>query len=352
MSRFVLPDWGIPMRKLLALASAVAVLAIGLGNAWAIGPSFDCAGTQRPGAQIICASPDLSQTELALMQAYYALRWQVGSSGWQALRQEDLNFQSQTLQQCGVPRNNQLPTNATELAACMQRAFERQRDSWMSRLVGPAAEEAARRLGDHVALQKALQTSGFLPATDLIDGVYGATTRTAISAWQHANDRPETGFLGDADATALLAGRQAPAPAAPPAAPAVVAPMLQPATPSGHASMPKLDIGEPTAESSSSLSALEDWLEGYWETAGFGGIVMVLGYILVAAGIGYMLRPPSGVGSGAARSSAPGTARSQVQRGPKLMFCGVLVAVCGACVAYGPTGAYEAVQQAVTSVFA
>ena len=159
-------------------------------------------------------SPDLSQTELALTQAYYALRWQAGPAGAAPLSQEDLDFENQTVQQCRVPRNGQLPPDAAGIAACMQRAYEHQRANWMSRLTGPAAEEAARRLEDHVALQRKLQLSGFLPSTETIDGVYGATTRTAISAWQRANNRPDTSFLSNADAAILLAGQQ---PAASPA---------------------------------------------------------------------------------------------------------------------------------------
>ena len=177
----------------------------------------------------------------------------------------------------------------------------------MSRLAGPAAEEAARRLEDHVALQRALQLSGFLPATDTIDGVYGATTRTAISAWQRANHRPDTGFLSNADAATLLAGRQAATTPAPQAAPVTLPPMLQPATPGGHAMIPHLDSGDETGGMPSDLSRLEEMLAQYWDTAGSGGLIMVLGFLLVASGIGYAIRPPSTAGNRATNPSRFGT---------------------------------------------
>jgi hypothetical protein len=54
-----------------------------------------------------------------------------------------------------------------------------------------------------VALQRDLQALGFLPPTATIDGVYGAATRTAISAWQRANNQPDTGFISNTDAGLL-----------------------------------------------------------------------------------------------------------------------------------------------------
>jgi hypothetical protein len=54
---------------------------------------------------------------------------------------------------------------------------------------------AARRLDDHVALQRKLQPSGFLAATETADGVYRATTRTAMSARQRASNWRNTGCL-------------------------------------------------------------------------------------------------------------------------------------------------------------
>ncbi|WP_264715185.1 peptidoglycan-binding domain-containing protein [Limobrevibacterium gyesilva] len=89
--------------------------------------------------------------------------------------------------------------------------YDRQRTVWLSLLRGPAADEANRSPGENIAAQRKLQELGLLPAEALIDGVFGTATRTAISSWQQKAGRPVTGFIGQADASALLAG---PAPAA------------------------------------------------------------------------------------------------------------------------------------------
>lgn len=64
------------MRSAFGTAIAAAVMVVAASPAWALGPSFDCAKAQTPGAQLICSSPDLSATDLAYAQAYYALRQQ------------------------------------------------------------------------------------------------------------------------------------------------------------------------------------------------------------------------------------------------------------------------------------
>jgi hypothetical protein len=347
------------MRRLLALASAAAGLAIGSTNAWAIGPSFDCAGVQKPEAQIICSSQELSRTELSLMQAYYALRWQVGPAGWPLLRQEQLNFQNQTPPQCGLPKNGPLPSDTGDMATCLQHAYEHQHETWTSRLSAPGAEEAARRPEIHVALQKALQVAGFLPSSEVIDGVYGTTTRTAISAWQRANGRPETGFLSQADVTTLLSGQVAQAAPAPLAA-VSLPPIVRPATQGGHASVPSLDLGDHPAGGTSSLAGIEDMLAQYWSSTGTGGLVMGLGTVLLVLGCGVLFRAPPQGGTGGARSSSSsvsggysyGTARSRLRPGSRLMVCGALIALSGVCLTYGPTTVYRTVEQALARVLA
>jgi hypothetical protein len=49
-----------------------------------------------------------------------------------------------------------------------------------------------------------LQSLGYLASDAAVDGVYGAMTRNAITAWQRATGRPETGFISDSDATLLI----------------------------------------------------------------------------------------------------------------------------------------------------
>jgi Superinfection immunity protein/Putative peptidoglycan binding domain len=150
-------------------------------------------------ASMICASPILSELDLRFVQAYQALRHQVGADGQEQLRQEAIDFQQSVLQTCGVPETGPVSGSAD----CVAAQYARQRTLWVSRLQGPAYEEATRPIGQHVALQAQLQKLDFLSAAAELDGVYGDATRAAIIAWQHANGRPETGFLGDADAEAL-----------------------------------------------------------------------------------------------------------------------------------------------------
>ncbi len=164
-----------------------------------IGPSFDCNKADRPLALIICASPALSKVDLRFVQAYQALRQQVGKDGQRQLRQEAIDFQNAVLRACRIPETGPVLGSPE----CVAAEYERQRSIWLSRLNGPASEEASRPIEQHIALQARLQKLGSLPAAVTIDGVYGDATRSAILAWQGVNRRPQTGFLDDADATAL-----------------------------------------------------------------------------------------------------------------------------------------------------
>jgi hypothetical protein len=194
-----------------ALAASLAGAPTGAaqGDATArIGPSFDCAAVHTPTTQLICGSAEMSRADLEFVQAYYALRQQVGAAGWPALRDEDLDFLNRIRAECGIPESGDLPPDTSGMAACLQRGYGRQRAAWLSRLVGSAAEEARRPIEEHLALQRDLQQLGFLPPTAAVDGVYGAATRAAIVAWQRSKGLPETGFLGahDGDVLAEAAG--------------------------------------------------------------------------------------------------------------------------------------------------
>jgi peptidoglycan hydrolase-like protein with peptidoglycan-binding domain/uncharacterized protein YecT (DUF1311 family) len=197
-------------------AMAAVLLTATVGSGRAIGPSFDCASEQTPLTQFICASPDLSRADLESAQAYYALRQQVGPAGWQALKQEDIDFHHRAKAQCGVAPSGALPPDGAALSACLRQGYVAERSLWLARLSGAAREEASRPVEQHVALQRDLQALGFLPPTATIDGVYGAATRTGISAWQHANNQPDTGFISNTDAGLLMnTGRSTKAVAAP-----------------------------------------------------------------------------------------------------------------------------------------
>jgi hypothetical protein len=195
---------GYLMNAFLKGCGATAVL-LTAGAASAIGPSFDCSAVSTPLASLICASPELSRIDLEFVQAYYALRQQVGQPSWQALKLEAIAFQERTMQRCGIPPSGPAPANDSTMITCVRLAYEWQRDNWRSRLTGAAAEEASRPIDEHLALQRDLQALGFLPANEKVDAVYGDATRAAIAAWQTARGLPVTGFLSHPDAARLLA---------------------------------------------------------------------------------------------------------------------------------------------------
>jgi len=95
-------------------------------------------------------------------------------------------------------------------------AYDAKRAAWAIRLSGPAAEEAARSPNQNIALQARIQTLGFIPPDSPSDGVFGTGTRTGVLAWQHAQNRPETSFISNADAVVLLGAAAAPASSEPP----------------------------------------------------------------------------------------------------------------------------------------
>lgn len=189
------------------LASLVILVALILGSsqARAVGPSFDCSKAATTEQHIICSDPALSRSEMEFIQAYYALRQEVGSGGWEALKREDLIFLAHASDLCGISNSAPLPADMPTLAHCLSQAFTSQRNVWLSRLSRPASEEARRPVEQHVALQRVLQQQGYLPSTEIIDGVYGAATRAAILNWQKSSGREETGFIDDSDAHDLLA---------------------------------------------------------------------------------------------------------------------------------------------------
>jgi clan AA aspartic protease (TIGR02281 family) len=164
-----------------------------------IGPSYDCSIAGYPLALMICADSDLSRLDLRFGQAYWALFQQLGPAGQPQLKEEDLTFFDQVQGQCHVPRSGPLTAEAWQSRDCVRDAYEKMREAWLARLTGPAYEEAVRSSERHVALQRALQETGFLPPGS-IDGVYGPATRSAIVAWQTTRGVATTGLLGDADA--------------------------------------------------------------------------------------------------------------------------------------------------------
>ncbi len=167
-----------------------------------IGPSFECSTAGYPLALMLCADGDLSRLDLRFGQAYWALFQQLGPTGQPQLKEEDLTFFDQVQGQCGLPRSGPLTAETWRSRDCVRDAYAKMREAWVARLMGPAYEEAVRPPEKHVALQEALQQTGFLPPGP-IDGVYGRGTRAGIVAWQTARGRKVTGLLGNSDTLAL-----------------------------------------------------------------------------------------------------------------------------------------------------
>src|SRR5205814_1756735 len=130
----------------------------------------------------------------------FALLKQVGEAGKRELKQEDLQFLEAVQRQCSIPFAGQARPQSESSRNCAKNAYEAQRAVWVLRLTSPFSEEANRPIERHIALQKSLQQLRFLPGDAVIDGVYGAGSRDAISQWQSAQGRTVTGVLGDADA--------------------------------------------------------------------------------------------------------------------------------------------------------
>lgn len=168
-----------------------------------LGPSFPCPSPRDPLAMLICSSPELSQADLRMAQAYYALRAQLDPNGQNALRQEAAAFNRTVRSQCGIGTPDSGKVASPAAIPCVLQRYLTQRNLMASRLVGSASEEAERPLMTHLALQADLKALGFLPPDAEIDGVYGPATRTAILQWQQSRGRPPTPHLGNLDAAAL-----------------------------------------------------------------------------------------------------------------------------------------------------
>jgi peptidoglycan hydrolase-like protein with peptidoglycan-binding domain len=198
-----------------AMLIVAALLAFGRTEAASgqtLGPSFDCASVREGLAAVICGSRELGPADLALVQAYQALRHQIGQPGLAPLRREAVEFSNGVADRCGIPKTGAVAASPG-MVGCVKAAYEAQRASWQARLAGPAREEAGRPLEQHVQLQRALLGPG---AT--ADGVYGPGTRAAITAWQQSAGLAASGFLGDTDAKRLALSPPNSFPTATPAA--------------------------------------------------------------------------------------------------------------------------------------
>jgi peptidoglycan hydrolase-like protein with peptidoglycan-binding domain len=189
---------------IIACLTAFAVNAQNAPSSPDVGPSFNCTDHISPLAQLICKDSNLKLRQLQLMQTRQALSQQLGDAGSQWLKEDTDRFYSSILQKCQVPREGDVSQLTDNMTSCLAAEYQLQRSGWMAWL-GPAGlAEANRPIHEHIALQKALQTLGFLP-TDTRDkpGYYGHETRLSIANWQQAEGLPVNGIL-DAPAAAIL----------------------------------------------------------------------------------------------------------------------------------------------------
>jgi peptidoglycan hydrolase-like protein with peptidoglycan-binding domain len=203
-------------RKILLIelpgAALTAFMAFGTPACAAatVGPSFLCSPPPQDAlARVTCADSALARADIRMVQTYYALRQTVGKLGQKPLKSEFLSFVIATRQKCGLPpvepgQDQTTITVPPTAAQCVVAAYDGQRERWLGKLAGAAAEEANRAPELNIALQAKLQALGYLPANVRADGVFGTGTRNALIAWQRSKAALATGFFGDSDAATLL----------------------------------------------------------------------------------------------------------------------------------------------------
>ena len=186
-----------------------------------------------------------------------------------------------------------------------------------------------------------------MPPTETVDGVYGATTRNAISAWQRLNNRPDAGFISDADALTLMAAQHTPRPPLrPPASPRLSFSLLRKAaqralrTYKGKVAQAS---DRPTScpiktwqfdTGTQRESAAYSWRWApCWGAFSIGSL----------APLRHVLKPDAALTAWSCALESPGhmPTKSDIRRGRKLLFLGVTIALFGACITYGPTVVYS-----------
>ena len=216
-----------------------------------IGPGFVCYDPE-PSAvtRAVCSSQDLSAQSLSLVQAYHAAMQQAPYNA-ASLRAEYAAFMQSERTACA-------PYSLQEQSDCISNMTAHARDVIMGRISGLYAEEAARPVELHVALQDRLRSLGLLPGT--VDGVYGDSTRRAIAAWQRGQGRAATGVVSNDEVAMLMPNYQAPVTATyvpPPTVPAPSAPTPPAATP--------VALATPVAAVPAAPASLPDLLGGLRE---------------------------------------------------------------------------------------
>ncbi|MFH7813136.1 MULTISPECIES: peptidoglycan-binding protein [Acetobacter] len=191
------------MRRLLLVIAALAVPGVG----WCEGykPDFNCASDHSKDsiATMLCQNSEAAKHELIFDQTYYALRSIVGKEGWKSLKVEAIS-DDEGLKDCIAPP---LPDGTLPVAdpACYITKMDAITGKYKQRLSGNALQEANRPIDQHIAIQQKLIDLGYLPTGTVADGVYGESTRQAISTWQRVTHQTDIdGFVSNSQASLLL----------------------------------------------------------------------------------------------------------------------------------------------------
>lgn len=192
------------MKKFVLLAAIIGVPNI----AWAqeYKPDFNCSVDHSKDsiATMLCQNSEAAKHELIFDQTYYALRQNVGKSGWKNLKQEVI-ADDDALKECIVSftPDGSLPDTDPE---CYIKKMDAITEKYKSRLSGPALEEARRDLDQHILIQEKLIDAGYPAKGGAADGVYGEATRIGIARWQKKRNISQTGFVSDDEAKLILSG--------------------------------------------------------------------------------------------------------------------------------------------------
>ncbi len=172
-----------------------------------VSPTFDCGKAKTPIELTVCSDQTLSRLDVELFQPYYVLR-HLRPELRDELKQEAIDNTRRVLGECRLPGGGTVSPAAVKAAVpCVAKLYRGQRDSWRARVVaetnGLGRDEATRPATEHLQLEQALQLAGFLPAETVLDGVFGAKTRAAITSFQNAEGLPADGLMTVATAERL-----------------------------------------------------------------------------------------------------------------------------------------------------
>ncbi|MGA0598440.1 peptidoglycan-binding protein [Enterovirga sp. CN4-39] len=172
-----------------------------------VSPTFDCGKAKAPLEIAVCSDQALSRLDVELFQPYYVLR-HLRPELRDELKREAVENTRRVLGECRLPGAGTVTPAAVKAAVpCVARAYRAQRDKWRARVVaethGLGRDEAVRPGTEHLQLEQALQTAGYLTSDAVLDGVYGAKTRAAITAFQTSEALPADGLMTAATAERL-----------------------------------------------------------------------------------------------------------------------------------------------------